>query len=630
MAVRTGTVRPFVELLYADAPAAAFTEQVELAAAAGAGEEELARLRAELAVALRVREQLARHRQREAGLTALYDTANDLTAIRDVDSVLQAIVRRARQLLNADITYLSLNDETEGASFMRVTDGSVSAEFRELRLPLGTGLLGLVAQRGAPYSTDDYFEDRRFIHRDYIDHAVDAEGIRAILGVPLTLDGKVIGALLAGNRSRRPFPTSEVALLGSFAAHAAIALENARLFEETRAANEQIRAQSESVELAAAAHDRLTDVLLSGGGAPEVAGALAEVLRGDVQVLDPHGRALAGTTDTVGIDDDQRVVATAESRRSARTVAVAGAPTPTWVAAAVAGSDHLGTLLLQRAEDLDQADRRTFERGALVTALLLLFQRLVAEAQDRVRGELIDDLLSDPPRDSDALVERAQRQGADLGRDHVVLVIGAEGVERHRVAAAASRLAAGRNGLGGARGAEAVLVLPGSDAVGAAGWAQGRLADLGGTVTVGAGGPATGVAELGTAYRDARQCLMTLLALGRAGEVADPAGLGFARLLLGQSGAAELREFVAGTVGPVLEYDERRGTELLATLDAWFGSGGRTAEAARTLHVHPNTVGQRLDRVTSLLGAGWREPQRALEIRLAVRLWRLRDVAGAH
>jgi sugar diacid utilization regulator len=354
------------------------------------------------------------------------------------------------------------------------------------------------------------------------------------------------------------------------------------------------------------------------------------VLRGDVQVLDPHGRALAGTTDTVGIDDDQRVVATAESRRSARTVAVAGAPTPTWVAAAVAGSDHLGTLLLQRAEDLDQADRRTFERGALVTALLLLFQRLVAEAQDRVRGELIDDLLSDPPRDSDALVERAQRQGADLGRDHVVLVIGAEGVERHRVAAAASRLAAGRNGLGGARGAEAVLVLPGSDAVGAAGWAQGRLADLGGTVTVGAGGPATGVAELGTAYRDARQCLMTLLALGRAGEVADPAGLGFARLLLGQSGAAELREFVAGTVGPVLEYDERRGTELLATLDAWFGSGGRTAEAARTLHVHPNTVGQRLDRVASLLGAGWREPQRALEIRLAVRLWRLRDVAGAH
>ncbi|MDQ4086253.1 MAG: helix-turn-helix domain-containing protein, partial [Actinomycetota bacterium] len=153
---------------------------------------------------------------------------------------------------------------------------------------------------------------------------------------------------------------------------------------------------------------------------------------------------------------------------------------------------------------------------------------------------------------------------------------------------------------------------------------------LGGTVTVGAAGPATGVPALGTAYRDARRCLMTLLALGRAGEVADPVGLGFARLLLGQSGPAELQEFVTSTVGPVLEYDERRGTELLATLDAWFGCGGRTTETATALHVHPNTVGQRLDRVTSLLGEGWRDPQRALEVRLAVRLWRLRDVAGAH
>lgn len=624
------TLRPFVELLYADAPAQAFTEQVDLAASAGADQQELARLRDELAVALRVRELMARHRQREAGLTALYETANDLTAIRDVDAVLQAIVRRARQLLNADITYLSLNDETEGASFMRVTDGSVSAEFRDLRLPLGTGLLGLVAQRGAPYATDDYFADRRFIHRDYIDHAVEQEGIRAILGVPLTLDGEVIGALLAGNRSRRPFPPTEVALLGSFAAHAAIALENARLFEQTRAANERIREQSESVELAASAHDRLTDVLLSGGGAAEVARALADVLDGDVVVLDPHGHRLAGTTDISDLDGRRRVAATAESRRSARTVGVPGAAAPTWVAAAVAGSDHLGTLVLRRDGDLGQADRRTFERGALVTALLLLFQRLVAEAQDRVRGELIDDLLSDPPRDLHALTERAQRQGADLHADHVVLVIGAERVERHRVAAAASRLAAGRHGLGGARGAEAVLVLPGADAAGAGRWARSRLAELGGTVTIGASGPASGVAALGTAYRDARQCLMTLRALGRTGEVADPAGLGFARLLLGQSGAAELEEFVTGMVGPVLEYDDRRGTELLATLDAWFASGGRMAAAAEALHVHPNTVGQRLDRVSTLLGAGWREPHRALEIQLAVRLWRLRGVAAAH
>ena len=88
-----------------------------------------------------------------------------------------------------------------------------------------------MAQTGAPYHTDDYQHDERFVHRDYIDHAVDGEGIRAILGVPLLVEGTVIGALLAVHRTVRPFPPSEVSLLTSFAAHAAVALENARLFE---------------------------------------------------------------------------------------------------------------------------------------------------------------------------------------------------------------------------------------------------------------------------------------------------------------------------------------------------------------------------------------------------------------
>ena len=201
---------------------------------------------------------MERQRSREAELSALYETARDLTAIRDLDAILAAIVRRARQLLHADMTYLSLNDELEGASYMKVTDGALTPEFRELRLPLGTGLLGLVAQSGAPYFTEDYQADERFVHRDYIDTAVEGEQIRAILGVPLTVEGKVIGALLAVHRTVRPFPAGEVALLTSFAAHAAVALENARLFEQARAAvaaadeaNAELRARSEATERAA-------------------------------------------------------------------------------------------------------------------------------------------------------------------------------------------------------------------------------------------------------------------------------------------------------------------------------------------------------------------------------------------
>src|SRR6478609_7052309 len=188
-------VPTFLDLLYDEAPLAAFDEHLAQCEA-DLGEADAAVVRSDYDVALRLRDLITRMRSREAELSALYETASDLTAIRDVDTILTAIVRRARQLLHCDMTYLSLNDEADGASFMKVTDGALTREFQELRLPLGTGLLGLVAQSGAPYFTEDYQADERFVHREFIDSAVDGEQIRAILGVPLVVEGHVIGALL--------------------------------------------------------------------------------------------------------------------------------------------------------------------------------------------------------------------------------------------------------------------------------------------------------------------------------------------------------------------------------------------------------------------------------------------------
>ena len=64
------------------------------------------------------------------------------------------------------------------------------------------------------------------------------------------------------HRSVRPLPPSEVSLLTSFAAHAAVALENARLFAELDDANRAVTEHASAVEGAAVAHDRLTDLLL--------------------------------------------------------------------------------------------------------------------------------------------------------------------------------------------------------------------------------------------------------------------------------------------------------------------------------------------------------------------------------
>ncbi|MGW3179363.1 helix-turn-helix domain-containing protein [Kitasatospora sp. NPDC001119] len=585
--------------------------------------------------ALRVHRTLRQHRRREAELTALFDTAGDLAASRDLDTVLQAIVRRARMLLGTDTAYLTLPDEAAGDTYMRVTDGSVSVLFQTLRLSLGHGLGGLVAQTARPYATPDYRTDERFHHTGTIDAGVLDEGLVAIIGVPLLLGGQVIGVLFAADRSPRAFSPDEVALLCSLAAHAAIALDTAKSLADTRAAlaelnaaNELVRAHSAAVQRAEQAHDRLTDLVLRGAEVPDVAAAVAALLGGEIAVLDAEGEPLAGRSAPAA----ELAEAVAASRAEGRSVR----HREQWVCAVLAGHDALGTMVLRGRPDLDDADRRLFERASVVTALLLLLRRSVAETENRIRGDLLTDLLTAPERDPAGLTARGRRLGVDLARPHLVLVAEpADGKtdERGRLAGAARRYLFGSRGVSAEHAETVVLLTPvesgsGSGSGGAVGagdpeetarQAAERLARLAGfPVTVGAGRPAAGPSALAASYGEGLRCLRALRVLGRAGEGASARALGFLGVLLGDG--HDVDGFVGATLGPLLAYDARRGTELVRTLRAYFDCGGSLTRAKDELHVHVNTVVQRLDRVEALLGRDWNQPERSLELQLALRL----------
>jgi DNA-binding PucR family transcriptional regulator len=126
---------------------------------------------------------------------------------------------------------------------------------------------------------------------------------------------------------------------------------------------------------------------------------------------------------------------------------------------------------------------------------------------------------------------------------------------------------------------------------------------------------------VGGVHLEAARCAATLVALGRTGGSASADELGFFGLLVGDG--RDVRAFVDATLAPVLEYDAKRGTELEATLQAYFEAGASPARAAEGLRVHVNTVTQRLERVGRLLGKDWNSPGRALEVQLALRLHRL-------
>ena len=601
-----------LEMLLAGASREDLDLVVAEAEVSGSTPEQLASLREQHALALRIHEQMERQRSREAELSALYETARDLTAIRDLDEILAAIVRRARQLLHADMTYLSLNDEAEGASYMQVTDGALTPEFRRLRLPLGTGLLGLVAQSGAPYFTEDYQADERFVHRDYIDTAVEGEQIRAILGVPLTVEGTVIGALLAVHRTVRPFPASEVALLTSFAAHAAVALENARLFEQVGAA--------------VAAATRPT---------PSCA-------RGPRRPSGPRTPTTCSPT--------------------CCSTAAGWSRSPTcWPTCSAAGSRCTTTrAACSRAEDQPAPDRGASSgpgpRGAASQTDDGLGRRggrrrgaprHPGAAHRRAAGPA----RATHPRarraghGAGAAVRAHRGRGREPGARRAARRPGQRPRPRRDPAARAGPPAGCRpRRRAGGRGGRPTRPRPSRPAARVAAAPRpraarsrrrprgpGRACSRPGTRSGSASRCATRLdgATVGVArhWRCRRRSRTPGARRGRpsrrccgsaaTGEVSDPAGLGLARLLLGGNGPGELDEFIRRTLGPVLDYDAERDTQLAETLEAWFDSGGALRETAERLHIHPNTVTQRLDRVGQLLGGTGATRRRELDVQLA-------------
>lgn len=377
---------------------------------------------------------------------------------------------------------------------------------------------------------------------------------------------------------------------------------------------------------AADAHDRMTALAFRGAGVEEVGAVVTDVLGGALLVLDEQGRHLA----TVGTLDRPDPAALTEALAASRSEGSSVRRGDLWVTAVVAGAENLGALVFRPDRQLVDADRHILELAALVTALLRLLRRTEAEAEGRVRGELLDDLIARPVRDADAMRARAKRLGVDLDAPNVVIAIDDEGGPvRQRAISWAQAYAAARGGLAVTRDCRVVLMLPGTAPGAVARTAARELRELlDRPMTAGAGGPVDAPGAIAAAYRDADRCVIALAALGRIGDGASTDELGFVGLLLGSchvNSDRDVSAFLGSSIGPVVEYDARRGTALIKTLEAYFGVGGSLARAAEQLHVHVNTVTQRLERIGQLLGGDWQKPDRALEVQLALRLHRLRD-----
>lgn len=168
--------------------------------------------------------------QRAQQLESLSQMTRSLSAIMELDTMLELILDKALELLEGEAgSFLMMDDDTGELEF-RVVRGPTSQNLLGRRLPLGTGLAGTAAQTGRPLLVNDVRGDERwFKGLDTPEFATHSS-----LTVPLIRHHQVLGVLQVINRlNGLPFSEDDQTLLTAFAGQAVVALETARLLQQT-------------------------------------------------------------------------------------------------------------------------------------------------------------------------------------------------------------------------------------------------------------------------------------------------------------------------------------------------------------------------------------------------------------
>ncbi|KAE8765912.1 GAF domain-containing protein [Georgenia thermotolerans] len=487
-----------------------------------------------------------------------------------------------------------------------------------------------------------------------------AQGFTSMIAVPLLVSGSALGTLNCYTTRSHEFAEDEVELLTTLANQAAVAIATtrmraaeARTIADLRDLNTSLEEQHGLLRQGEAIHQRLTDVALREGGVAGVAEALCELLARPVLVEDASGRPLA----SVPVDGVTLDVPDDEQQDALRAVLVQAGVTgalvdvPDWQGAVTPGPRMAAPVQLDgevvariwlpgRVADLAPLDHRAVEHAATVLALELLRMRTALEVEWRMAGELVTDLITANPAARATLVPRAERMGHDLGQPHIALVARADADIEDVVPRILSTVRAVASPvrprpLVAQTGAYVVALWPRTGSTGATAAVADKIrtafrrAGGRGTLSVAVSPLCRSLEEYGRAFRLSRGAVELARLRGRTDTTVTLADLGPLGLLLQLEHIEELVAFTDRVLGPLRTYDEKRGTSLTQTLDAYLRHNLNTAETAAELHVHPNTVGLRVRRAEELLRMSVADTDSVIHVGLALMADQVVQIAGA-
>jgi DNA-binding PucR family transcriptional regulator len=614
-----------------------------------------------------------RLRRTEHELRVLTRMSRLIGQLRPLRETLDQIATQVAELLGAPFCAILLSSPADGLLTIEGAYG-LDREYiafinanRSMRLDTLLGLpSGEVFRTGQPQVWTDVRNHPSFAP---LREAVQHQGFISMVAVPLGGPDGVIGTLNCYRTSTQGFGGDEVALLATIASHTAIAIHNADLIDQLNTtvtrlseANQTIQRQHAILARSEDIHRRLTRLVLEERGVQTIVETLAVLLDCGVSLYDHRLELIAdsgapspGAPAPITLSHSAM---TASALRASRLQTLLHLPAGPHVSAAAlvapitTRGKTLGYLVVaDSSARSEEPEQRALEHAVTVCALELVKQRAAADAERRISGDFIGDVLAGRFASSEEILRRADYLGYDLAGPYRVLVSDVDHfsdyvAQRHLTEPQVSDLKqqlvdvvdqAARRAHPRAivipQSQQAVILLPIRAAEQNAGTTIAGLADAlaiaarrslpGLTLSMGVSAPVGAPIELGRGRQEALDALVIARNLDRRATVVTFDELGVYHLLLRNSARDDLLRFAHRSLDPLVVYDRRRSASLLPTLEYFLHHGRSPQRAASLLHVHPNTVKHRLQQARRLTGIDIDDTGQLFELQLALLIRRL-------
>jgi len=359
-------------------------------------------------------------------------------------------------------------------------------------------------------------------------------------------------------------------------------------------------------------HERLAHVLAAAGGPADVLEEVVAIAPGWAYLYSPSGRlvAAAGSDAAPSLDEVWRDLppglASGTGPTSSGTVAPEGA---SLALAVTAGGRHEGVLVYGKTARFEARDRLVVHHAVTVLGSLLAMRRAIAQAERRVAGDLLVEAVEGRLRGTE-LARRLELAG--LGANRLTALVVETDSQPSEDLVLAVEWAADRPGeiRTAIHEGRILVVVPHPTAT--------QLAEiavkLAGVERV-AVGDAVPASDLKRSYVSASLALKAAPA-GRP--VVSSRDLGSYGLLSAQPREV-IEGYVSSVIGPLIERDRERGSELVASVRAFVEAGAHWEEGAAALGVHRHTLRYRINQAQELIDRDLGDPQDRMEVWLALR-----------